>query len=309
MKIWGTLILIFSISGASFSHVILINPRGGEYYDPNEIVEISWEMTQDHPQNNWDLYYSVDGGFNWLELAIDLPTSQLSYSWTIPDVSTTSARIRIVMDNVAQNYQGISDDFNIDIYHPLILNFPMGGENFLIGSTQLVEWEVNGLVAFDFWNLMYSEDGGLNWLAVASNLPPATLSFDWQVPLDITATGQIRLQMNISGSIYEDVSRDFIVSDEVVTGIGSDQLAKNQELPYPNPFRYSVIIPITNSNTSFTAELHVYNKAGVEVFYTTITNTIDGSIIWTPKNLSSGIYYYQIQSHSGVDSGKLFYQK
>lgn len=50
------------------------------------------------------------GGFG-----ADLPTTQLEYSWTVPNNITTTARIRVVQDNTEQNYEAESDDFSISV--------------------------------------------------------------------------------------------------------------------------------------------------------------------------------------------------
>lgn len=98
-----------------FAHVGLRSPLGSEQFTVGESVNISWQIIQIHPQNNWDLYFSSDGGNTWEDLAADLPTTQLEYSWTVPNNITTTARIRVVQDNTEQNYEAESDDFSISV--------------------------------------------------------------------------------------------------------------------------------------------------------------------------------------------------
>ena len=64
-------------------------------------------------EENWDLYLSQDGGVQWEELQADLATSQLSYQWTVPEVETQQAQIRIHMDNTGTDYDDASGDFTI----------------------------------------------------------------------------------------------------------------------------------------------------------------------------------------------------
>ena len=93
------LCLLLLLSPLAKAHITLDNPVGGEQLSPGDVIVIEWHITQTHPQNNWDLYYSTDGGASWLELAIDLSVSQLSYVWTVPDLITAQAKVKIVMDN------------------------------------------------------------------------------------------------------------------------------------------------------------------------------------------------------------------
>jgi hypothetical protein len=43
------------------------------------------------------------------------------------------------------------------------------------------------------YTIYYSSNGGMNWTAIASNLPNTTTSYTWTVPTTATATGKIRI--------------------------------------------------------------------------------------------------------------------
>lgn len=95
------------------AHVALDYPQGGETFIVGETITIQWHIVAAHATLNWDLYFSVDSGETWDTLQLDIPTSQLSYAWEVPDSLTTHARIRVIQDNEAQNYQDESMDFTI----------------------------------------------------------------------------------------------------------------------------------------------------------------------------------------------------
>jgi hypothetical protein len=105
-------IAIALVSGA-MAHVSLDYPVGGESFDAGEIVEIRWHIIIQHAQENWDLHFSPDGGQTWENLRLDLPTSQLTFQWTVPEVETDQARIRVTQDNIGSDYQDVSGDFTI----------------------------------------------------------------------------------------------------------------------------------------------------------------------------------------------------
>ena len=104
------LLLIWHTSQA---HVLLTSPVGGEAYAYNQSVTITWQIQVAHTTENWDLYYSTDGGTNWNPLSIDLSAGALSYNWTVPSVTTNQARIKVIQDNVDYDYEDISGDFSI----------------------------------------------------------------------------------------------------------------------------------------------------------------------------------------------------
>ncbi|MFC2083437.1 T9SS type A sorting domain-containing protein [Bacteroidota bacterium] len=112
--------------GGVMAHVQLDYPTGGETLVAGEKVIIQWHIVVPHNQENWDLYFSPDGGGNWEIIQLDLDVSQLNYHWTIPQIATENAQIRITMDNTGGDYVDISGDFTIH-YSPTSVE--EGGEN------------------------------------------------------------------------------------------------------------------------------------------------------------------------------------
>jgi hypothetical protein len=103
-------LFIFFLVGVEYlsAHVGLEYPLGGETFAVGDKIEIKWNIEIDHGPNNWDLYFSSDGGENWEELQLDIEKSQIDYLWTVPDIVTESARIKIVQDN--DSYVNLEDE-------------------------------------------------------------------------------------------------------------------------------------------------------------------------------------------------------
>ena len=107
------LILLFAIS-FSRAHVNLESPKGGETFAPQTEITIKWTETQNHGDNDWDLYYTLDGGEVWQEIALDLEMASREYTWRVPIAKTSNAKIRIVQDNRSgTDYDYISNKFTI----------------------------------------------------------------------------------------------------------------------------------------------------------------------------------------------------
>lgn len=301
--------MLFVLSN-SIAHVVLDSPVGEENYDPGQTVNIKWHLRIAHPQDNWDLFFSTDGGSTWQELALDLPVTQLSYSWTAPDIETSQAKIKIVMDNVGANYEAESNNFSIGVFLPLDLKYPMGNENFLIGSMEQISWQVNGIVSFDSWNLFFSDDGGGYWMSLAEDLPPATLTYNWMVPQISTSQARIKLEMNIGGTIYENISGVFTLSDGVVTGLNDFQEQTDYLLVYPNPFTDEVLFEI-DLNESTPVSLAIYNQIGRLVYTRGYTRLASGShgLAWSPADVAAGLYFYRVQANGSSSTGRLVYKK
>jgi len=101
--------LMFQLEG----HVELTNPEGGETYHPGNAVTVTWIEVVRHNPLNWDLLFSGDGGSSWDTIKANIPVETLSYQWTVPETSTVKARIKIVQDNVNDDYEWSSNNFTI----------------------------------------------------------------------------------------------------------------------------------------------------------------------------------------------------
>jgi hypothetical protein len=103
----------FSISSV-LGHAVITYPKGGESFFPSSQITIQWEESIDHGANNWDLYYSLNGGATWMEIALDVEESVLEYTWSIPIAETSDALVKVIQDNVDYvKYEGISSKFSI----------------------------------------------------------------------------------------------------------------------------------------------------------------------------------------------------
>ena len=108
-----TFFFYFMAAESSNAHVQLDYPSGGETLVAGETVIIQWAILISHDQNNWDLYFSSNGGSDWVEIELDIDPARLDYVWTVPLTLTENGRIRIVQDNNGTDYQDVSADFII----------------------------------------------------------------------------------------------------------------------------------------------------------------------------------------------------
>lgn len=113
-KYFLLLLITVAVSYSAKAHVELLSPAGGETFSQGQTITISWKEVIPHNTVNWDLFFSIDGGLNWNVLKADIAPGTLSYQWTIPQILTSEAKIRVVQDNVDSDYSDDSDIFNID---------------------------------------------------------------------------------------------------------------------------------------------------------------------------------------------------
>lgn len=100
------------VSTAS-AHVTLVYPTGGETFAPGTEVEIAWHLDISHGDQDWDLYFSSDGGVTWEAIQLNIPVAILSYQWTVPDIETSQGKIKVVQDNAGLDYEDRCGSFSI----------------------------------------------------------------------------------------------------------------------------------------------------------------------------------------------------
>lgn len=76
---------------------------------------------------------------------------------------------------------------------------------------------------------------------------------------------------------------------------------------YPNPFKGSTTISVSDAFESDNAQLSIYNIAGAEVFYAQLKNEVNSFEV---SHLPSGIYFYRLMDgETTIQSGKLVSQQ
>jgi hypothetical protein len=179
--------------------------------------------------------------------------------------------------------------------HVQLLN-PLGGETLNPGNALSIQWrEVQTHEPLN-WDILFSSDGGLTWDTVKSNIPINTTTYSWLIPETETLKGQIKIVQDNVDVDYEDISENFVISS--VTGIYTP-IESNKINIYPNPLIDFLTIEYDNpGHESFT--LTLYNTRGQLV--RTITDISTNNIQIERKNLSIGLYFFQLNTRSEIYS-------
>lgn len=161
------------------------SPNGGEIWNTGITYEVRWSAADFSGVDYVNLYYSLDGGGSFLELAT-AESNDESYSWTIPDVETDSALVRIVAYDPHSNAgEDISDAFFRmfpDTIGPSVdVLSPDGGETFYIACDHEIGWLASDDNGVDSVTILYSVDRGKNYTVIAAGEPNDS-TFSWTVP-------------------------------------------------------------------------------------------------------------------------------
>jgi hypothetical protein len=207
-------------------------------------------------------------------------------------------------------------NFNInyfDIYHPntqpsINLIYPAGGEDFNPGDIVNIKWgsqKINQVL------IGFSTNGGKTWSLVQSGVDSKFGIYKWLVPSVNSANCMIKIVNKDNLSLLDTTKSPFTVGQiNSVNDKAIDPNSFSLDQNYPNPFNPSTTISFYLPAGGNTA-LKVFDIYGKEV-----KNLIAGylnagrhDINFTADKLSSGVYFYQLETSSFISTKKMLLLK
>lgn len=170
----------FSIVPAPFIKVTA--PNGGEVFQPGDQVTITWDF---YEIDKFRILYSTEIG-TWIPIVENLDINILlttgSFDWTVPDVSSSTCRIRVadaagtgILDMSDNNFtiQRTADERSITVLSP------NGGEEWVAGETYDITWRATGLDQVGIW---YTDNDGQDWYNIIAGTSAVQGSYPWTIP-------------------------------------------------------------------------------------------------------------------------------
>ena len=197
--------------------------------------------------------------------------------------------------------------WNFETTDPFIsMVLPNGGEEWTLGSAEVVRWETNisDTVIID---LLADQENVLSIGKTPGNIK----AFSWQIPVDISPSSEYTIQIKsmIDTNLYVSSEQSFSIIDSSTRIANNANVLKKYILHqnYPNPFN-----PTTEISYQLPAiskvELSIYNLLGQKV--ATLVNKRQPAGIfkveWDASIFASGLYFYRLETDNGfVQSRKL----
>jgi zinc protease len=212
--------------------VELLVPNGGEIWLAGTVHEICWADSDDVGIVGDSLYYSVDGGTQWLPITYQDGDPE-SYSWTVPNTPSDDCKVRITVFDWGDNSASDDSDacFSIvpDTTPPSVtVTSPNGGENWGSYEWQTITWTAEDNVGVVADSVFYSINGGADWIFVAAHTGNPQ-SHAWQVP--DTPSGHCLVTVKVfdaAGESAEDVSdATFTIYEQVPPPVTYAVVVKN----------------------------------------------------------------------------------
>lgn len=267
----------FTIGGVVKNTITLTSPNGGENWEAGSTHNITWTGSVSFSKIDIEYY---DG--NTWNVIVTGTADDGVYSWTVPDIATTSAKVWIKGYDGGTNPTDYSNNtFTISggqsTKNTITLIAPNGGEILTAGNNYSIKW--TGSVSFSKIDIEYNN--GSKWNVIVNGTKDDGV-YNWTVPNVSTSKAQIWIKGYDGGTNPTDYS------DETFT----ISTAPTSTITVTSPNGGEVWAKGSTENITWTSSGEVGN---VRIYYSTDSgfgwNTIisstanDGSYAWKLPNI------------------------
>ena len=203
-------------SNANFSMVqpsiTVTSPNGGETWVIGSSQALTW--TSANLTGNVKIDLSTDGGSTFPTVLFASTTNDGTEPWTVTGEASTTARIRI--SSLSITSVADTSNANFTMVQPTItVSVPNGGEGWLIGSLQNIQWtssNVSGNVKIDL-----STDGGSTFPTVLFASTANDGTEPWTVAGPATTAARVRISSVTTPSVLDVSNSNFTISSPSIT--------------------------------------------------------------------------------------------
>ncbi len=194
----------------------LLTPNGGDHYYWDDPIVITWNSTG--TVGNVKLEYSTNAGADWFPITLSTANDGI-HNWTAPHVTSTLVLFK-VSEVATPGLFDVSDGYTTINQEPgLRMDYPNGGESFLVGDDETIAWTTTGPVGTV--ELHISRDNGASWEFIQGGLA-ARGTHVWTVDLPVSDECLMRVReeadtliMDISNTVFEIDTADIPVIDTI----------------------------------------------------------------------------------------------
>lgn len=181
------LIAVGIFGNISAQTITITSPNGGENLDGCVAQTIAW--TAVGTSTSFSIDYSIDNGANWTSVASFFNSTNGTFSWVVPNVTSSNSLVRVYDSNAPATVDVSDAVFSIN--GPLTLLTPNGSENWVAGTAQTISWAASG--TSNQYRLEYSVDNGATWTTIVNNYNGASGTYPWTIPNVSSSTAIVRI--------------------------------------------------------------------------------------------------------------------
>lgn len=200
------LFTVLGINSLSAQTVTVTAPNGGNTLYVCQTYTITWTQTGS-PSNYWNIDYSANGGATWSGITSSFLVTNGQFVWTVPNIQTTNALIRVTDAQNAATTDVSNSYFTVNI--PISVTAPNGGETWSALTSHTITWNVQG--TSNTYNLYYSVDAGSSWINITSNYASATGTYSWTVPNNPSVQCRVKVMDYVTNCMVDESNNNFTI--------------------------------------------------------------------------------------------------
>lgn len=225
---------VFSIVAAS--RVTVLAPNGGESWTGGRVHFIRWTSIN---VSSVKIELSLNGGTTWSTIVPNYPAASGSYSWTVPNMNSTTCLIRVT-DSTNPTATDTSDAAFTLLPTPpepiITVIAPDGGEVWSVGTQQNITWTSTNVVNV---KIEYTTDGNI-WTLIAQNVPAFTGSFLWTIPNSPSEFCSVRIVSMADENVKDTSNASFTITPPASIIVGSPNGGEIWQAETTKTIRWSV---------------------------------------------------------------------
>ncbi len=203
---------VTDISAANFSLIIpsvtLTAPNGGESWRSGTQHDITWTSAD---VTTVKIEYTTDD-INWNTVTNSVNAADNKYTWTIPNLSSGSVKVRIT-DNDFNDVNDISAANFSFLIPSITLTAPNGGESWRSGTEHDITWTSTDVTTV---KIEYTTDD-INWNTVINSVNASENKYTWTVPNVVSSTVKIKVTDNDYNDVSDLSNANFRIYTPVIT--------------------------------------------------------------------------------------------
>lgn len=194
--------IINDVSDSTFaiSGVRMTAPASSTQLLVGSVVNVKWMSAL---VNRVDIFYTINNGTTWLQIAKDYPAVSGNFAWQVPNNPSSIAIIKVVDSENST----LKDSVTALTLQGLTITKPDNTSNWLVGEDYNIEWRS---AAIGEVRLDYSTNGGSSWITIMSNLNATDGTFTWNVPKTPVDSAIVRIS-HLDNPSFNNISSKFVI--------------------------------------------------------------------------------------------------
>lgn len=208
------------IIGLAADFVRVNAPNGGENIVPGSSFAVTWNS---NGVSNVIIEFSKDNGQNWTVIADNIPASNHTYNWTVPQgISSAQCFIRITSKENSAINDLSNGTFTISQAAFVKVTYPNGGEILNTGATASITWQYYGVSEVE---IQFTKNDGAAWSTIG-NVSAANGTFSWTVPGEVSNLCRIKVIDKSNSAVNDESDGNFSISSGKFVNVKTPSLGE-----------------------------------------------------------------------------------